>query len=271
MPKYVQTLKSAFAFCISPKDWIVLLMLNLAASFYSIFLISSNFDILLSSISAAASSQNLLLLAPLTNLILALLAGSLIYFPLAILIKGAIVHISATGENFEKGMAAAKNRYSTLFLAVLSVSFIMIFLKFVKLFDTLVNLLASIALSLVFFFYLQSAMLGKKGLRQSLRESAKLFISKPFTVFFIYVLLGIFSFLTEVIFSLPLLFLVLPQLDAFLSYTDDTGTAAILAFFKNALNDLQSVFFFSLVIAGATISEIFVLKASTEFYRQIGK
>lgn len=265
MPEYSRAIETVFSFSMRPRNWLPLFAVYAIHTLFFIFLIMWKLDVITSVFSSAIAAKNPLLLLPLLKIGLAIFAAFIVSSLAALWIKGAVVFASAAGKRVQDGLEVSKANFISLLLAGVTIAVISGMARIMP----FIGWLLEIIVFLAFYFYMQSIITGKKGIIGSLEESVSMFRDNPLPVFIISILLGLLEFLILLVFGLPLLYVVLSK---FLPLYPWAGslTADFIPVFRQLFQDTAALTIAAVIAAaGAAVSDVFVLKAQTDFYREM--
>ena len=130
----------------------------------------------------------------------------------------------------------------------------------------------SLVIGWVFFFIFQGIIIDNLGIISTLKNSWGIFRKSPFDVFIAWLLIAVISALILGLFALPLLFMFFGMIFSSImaSGSMGPGVAALLTVYLQ--NNLAMVVAFGLIaLVGLELSQVFAIKAQTEFYLQLRK
>ena len=207
----------------------------------------------------------------LASFFLLLIAVSILVFFVDLYARGVIIENSRTfyaGKkvSLHRSMAGMKGRFFSLVGAVLVITLIAGGLGSIP----FVGWIFGIVLSWVFLVVLQSVVVSKKGVIDSIKDSYGVFMMRKWDVFVFWLLLGLITVVMMVVAVIPLLIAAWPVIAALLSYMALGGSGpSVLGAIKE---NLAQIFVGGLVSAFLLgFMEVFKTSATTFFYTEVKK
>ena len=265
MVNFGDALRKGLVFCIEPKRWLPLFILDIAALGIVLGAFLSNIDSMMSGLVEAES--NPLAMMPLTGLIAGFLVLGAVWFILRMWITGSLVHQSFRPREFENGFRLSFSKLPRIIVAVILTSVISGLLSSIP----WVGWVISIFIGLAFFFMVQGIILDDLGAISTLKGSWNFFRKSPFDVFIAWLLIAIISSLILLVFAIPILSLFIGMFmsNAVAGTMEAGGMVLMLMYLQNNLTTV--VVFGVIALLGMEFSQVFSTKAQTEFYLQLRK
>ncbi len=266
MINFGDALRKGLSFSIEPKRWLPLFLVDLAFFGILIAVLYSNFDAIMTTL--VERDIQPMVAQPLIGLILGFVLMGLAWYVIRIWIMGALVHQSKRPREFERSFHISLGVLHKQIAAIILVALISGILGAIP----AVGWVLSLVMSLAFFFVMQGIILDRLGVVSTLKNSWKIFRQAPFDVFVAWLLIAIVSSLIGFVFALPLLIMFAGfMLTNFIGTTPPDGQALslILMYFNDNL--LQVAGAGIVALFGMEVSQVFSLKAQTEFYMQLRK
>ena len=248
--EWCKILKKSFIFSIDIKRWLPFFGLN---SLFLILglLILTNF-IGTKQLSSSFSSI-------LDILVLGVIFVT-VYPLLNLWINGAIVYQSyKERDKIGKSFRQSYNRYLSLLGATIIVGIINVFVSIIP----YIGFIFSILISLIFFFIYQGVIVKGLGFDETLVHSYKLFRKNWATIVGIYIVLALIVILILGVFSIPLISLLVSLFFSLKTYSLISIMSLIYS------NLIYLVITGIITLIGFAISQVFYLKAQTEFYLRL--
>jgi hypothetical protein len=253
-------------FCIEPKRWLPLLVLDGAVLGMVLLFLLTNADMIITGI--LGTQDNPLVWLSFGGYILGMILVFSLWYILRTWVMGSIIHQSFRPREFEKGFKVSLNRLHKVIVAVLLVALISGVLGSIP----YAGFIVSIVIGLAFFFVFQGIILDDLGVVSTLKNSWKLFRESPFDVFIAWLIIAIMSLLIMGVFALPLIGSVF---SLFLNVVSATGTldsgslALLLVYIQSNISTFAALGIVALV--GLELSQVFAIKTQTEVYLQMRK
>ncbi len=260
--KYSSSIGKALRFAFMPKRWLPFFILDGAFALLLLSYASSLLPLLFGMQNPLSFSQLLGTAAP--ALALAILWGLGRVWLIASLIRQ-----SWKEKEYSKSFRISPEKYLHVLAAIVIVAIISSLVSLVP----LIGWILSIIVSLMFLFALQGIVIKDKGPVESLKDSYAIFRKNTLDVFLIWLIISIISIVIAGAFMFPAMAFALgllsPSIHAAAGATDTSSLAALLEpLFQNLplLAALGAV-----MLAGLSITQVFGIKAQTEFYLQFRK
>jgi uncharacterized membrane protein (DUF485 family) len=167
MVKYAEIIKKSLHFCVSPKRWVPIFALDLII--FSIFIIFALSNV--GFLQSLVGTPNPATIMTMIGLFVGAFALMVVWVLTRLWVTGAVIHQSYKPKEFHKSWGIACRKYPAMFGATVIVVIISIVLGIIPLVGSLLSAIASV----IFFFFLQSVIVGRKGITGSLHESWYIF------------------------------------------------------------------------------------------------
>lgn len=251
--EWKKTLKESIIFSLRPKRWLPFFALDGVFALLGLLLLMKYGGIILTQ--ASSSFPEML------NFFAQGIILFVAYFLLKIWVKGAMVQQSYKEiEKIGKSYRVACSKYLSLLGAVVIVMVINWLVGYIP----IAGLVFRFIISLIFFFIYQGVIVKGLGFDKTLEHSYKIFRKNWALVFAMFIVLSIISLLIVGVFSIPLLYFLVPIALEVMK----TGNLFALLISNVIPLAITSV----ILLVGFAISQVFYLKAQTDFYLQlIGK
>ena len=249
--RWKEIVSGSFRFCVNPKAFIPLLIVNA-------FVLGISAQLGTFAVLSDTQALSYLTTADIVNmgiLITAMLLFTLIVGPF---VSGAVIHLSRSTGSYRESWKTSFSRLSSLVGASVAIITVMVLLSVIPVIGIFFTFIASIA----FIFTMQVIIFGDRGFYSALRASASALSKKPGVVVAGWVTETVLSTIIYGIFMAPLMFLVSGLSAGALETLDYMGLASLGAPFYMAV--------FSLLF-GASLKTSFELKFFTELYFQLKK
>jgi hypothetical protein len=262
--KWGEGVNKAFRFSIDPRRWLPFFILDIGFFGAVILYALSNLSMLENAV--ATIGRDPTAIGQLLGAGLVFFVMFIIYFLLKLWLTGATIHQSVKEKEISKSYRISCSRYlSLLGVAVIS-ALIGIGASMVPAFSSIL----SIIIGLILFFPMQEVMVNKKGTIDAISNSWNIFKKEPAKVFLMWLLLSLVGGVILVILALPLLITALSILVPYLAATNEVAAfSAILAYV--ILNINTFLILGAIAVVGTSISTVFLLKGTTEYYMQMKK
>jgi hypothetical protein len=267
MTSYGEVLSGALKFSIQPKRWLPFFILDTVFFLAATAVILSNFNQLLTFLMSAAS--NPAAAVAFVGYAALLFVGLIVWALIRLWISGAIVHQSVKPKEIGQSWHVAKSRY----LSLLGVSIVVGLISWIVGIVPFIGWILSIIVGLMFFFVVPAVIVKRLSFDNSLRDSYHIFRKNPLQVFFIWLVIAIISLVITGIFLIPL-FLVFWQaiLPYFMQLSTSAGGSYMLMSILSNPSMIGTMIVSGLILlVGIAISNVFALKATTEFYLHVKK
>lgn len=266
MVNFGDALRKGLRFCIEPKRWLPLFVLDAVVFGALLAFLLGNMDAIVGT--AVGSQQDLIAEMSLAPYFAGMLAIGIMWFIARIWIIGSIIHQSIKPREVERGYRLSLGRLHKLLAAAVIVAIASSLAGFVP----FLGFVISIVISWAFFFMLQGIVIDNLGAISTLKNSWGIFRKDPLDVFIAWLLISIVSASILGVFSLPLMIALFGfMLEAFmLSGSMEAGFMALLMVYVQE-NMVGVVALGLLSLVGLEISQVFGARAQTEFYLQLKK
>jgi hypothetical protein len=271
MVDYGGAIKKGFKFGFTPKRWLPFFVLDIIFISSLLAITLSSLEVIFSSIINAGADP--LAILSLLGYGAAVIAGFVIWGLIRIWVQGAVIHQSYKEKEFDKSWGVAYKKYLSILAAIIIIgiiaSIVSTVVGLIPYIGWALSIIASIVISLAFFFVLQEVIVNNKGFYQSIKNSYYTFKRKPFEVFIAWLLIAILTIIIVGIFSIPAVALL------FSVFLGSLITGAVPSI--ETVIPLLQTYLLPLIITGVifviglAISQTFALKAQTELYLQLRK
>jgi hypothetical protein len=266
MVNFGEALRKGLRFCIEPKRWLPLFILDVIMFTIVLAVLLGRLNLIMSIM--VESQNNPVAALPFLNLIAGFIILGVAWFIVRMWIMGSLIHQSIRPKEFEKGYKISIGRLHRIIVVVILVAIISTLAGMVP----LVGFIFSLIVSWVFFFVFQGIILDNLGIIGTMKNSLHIFKKSPFDVFIAWLLIAIISGLIMLAFGFPLLGIFFTFFfGIFLGTgTVDPNNIALFAFYLQS--NLPAIIAFSVIaLVGMELSQVFAVKAQTEFYLQMKK
>lgn len=265
MASFGNIILDSLKFSIQPKRWLQFFVIDAIFLLAIIALFVGNMtpmmDLLLTATTSVAAATSIV------GYFLLLLVGFIIWSFVKLYFVGAIVHQSSSPkEKIGKSLEVSKQRY----LSLLAVSIVIGLITTAVSIVPLIGWILAIIVGLIFFFVVPSVIVKKLSFDNSMRDSYQIFKKKKVDVFFIWLATAIIGIVIVGIFAIPGLFVILGVVAPLVGQLSATTMLSIVM-----INLLTNIWILVgaafILLVGLSISNVFVLKATTDFYLEIKK
>ena len=266
MVNFGDALRKGLRFCVEPRRWLPLLILDVAVLTIVISALLSGMSAIMGSIVEAEG--NPFAAGSLAGYIIGILVLGVVWIIVRLWIIGSIVHQSFREKETEKGFRLSLGRLHRLVAVVILVAVISALVGMVPFVGWLFSLIASWA----FFFIFQGIILDNTGIINTMKNSLNLFRKKPFDVFVAWLLITLISLGMVILFALPFIGMFFGAVftSAMTTGTVEPGSIALLTLYLQT-NLVPFIAFAIIALVGLELSQAFAIKAQTEFYMQLRK
>ncbi|MFH1978574.1 MAG: hypothetical protein ABIJ92_04585 [Candidatus Aenigmatarchaeota archaeon] len=269
MLNYGDALEKGFKFGFSPRRWLPFFILHLVFFLVAFGLAATNLESILSVITEAAI--NPLALFSLGGFIVSLVFLFAVWTLLNLYLTIALIHQSDKEKEVSKSWSVGYSKFLPGLGLVILISIIsMIFSTIagaIPFAGPVLSTIVSVIISILFFFSLQSLVIKKNGILNSLKDSYHIVTKSPLRVILIWIIITLLVLVILFIFSLPLLGAIALAL----------GPAAMMGgseaeLFKALQSGSVSIIIGAIImLLGISITQTFTIKTQTEFYKQFKK
>lgn len=266
MVNFGDALRKGLLFCIEPKRWLPLLILDVAVLGVFILTILGGMGGLIGSLIEA--QNNPLALFSLAGYFIGFMLLGIAWYIMRIWIMGSIIHQSFRPGEFSEGYVLSLGRLHKVIAAALIMAVISGLLGAIP----YIGFIFSIVISWAFFFVFQGIIIDNLGVVSTLKNSWGIFRKGPFDVFIAWLLIFIISFLMLIVFALPLLGMFFGLLfnSIMASGSMGPGVSALLMLYLQTNLGIV-IAYGAIALIGLELSQVFAIKAQTEFYLQLRK
>ncbi len=262
--KWGEALGRGLRFGIKPKRWLPFFILDGIFMGILLYMVMLNMD----TIGAAMTvlSADPLSVISLVNFAVMFVLLSAAWNLLKLWITGATIHHSKKEKEFCKSFRIAANKYPSL----LGVAIVGAVLGSLATMVPVAGSIIAILVGLALFFSMQEVMIGKKGFWRAIKGSWDMFQKRPVRIFVMWLLVIIIGGLIVMLFFLPMLITALQIMMPYITQTGEvTAMAAVVAYLMT--NVYQLILLGVIGLIGSSISTVFIIKATTEYYMQSKK
>lgn len=264
MVNFGEALKKGLRFCIEPKRWLPLFILDIIMFTIVIAVLLGRLNLIMSIM--VESQTNPIAALPFLNLIAGFIILGVAWFLVRMWIMGSLIHQSIRPKEFERGYKISIGRLHRIIAVVILVGIISTLAGIVP----IVGFIFSLIVSWVFFFVFQGIIVDNLGIIGTMKNSLHIFKKSPFDVFIAWLLIAIISGLIMLAFGFPLLGIFFTFFLGVFQGTVDPNNIALFAFYLQS--NLPTIIAFSTIaLVGLELSQVFSVKAQTEFYLQMKK
>ncbi len=264
MVSYGEVLRGALRFALQPKRWLPFFVLDIVFFLAAVSLVMTNFSGMLNLLMTTTTSPAAAL--SLAGYAFIFIAGFIVWALLRLWITGAVLHQSVKPKEFRQSWGVANERFFSLLAVAIVVGIISSLVSMVPWIGWLLSIIAGI----IFFFAMPAVVAKKLSFDNALRDSYKIFRKKPLTVFLIWLVVAIIALVITLIFMIPCLAVAWGTIAPL---TGQISSATMLSLMLMSLitNIWLLVACGIIFITGMGISQVFTLKAQTDFYLQLKK
>jgi MFS family permease len=266
MVNFGDALKKGLVFCVEPKRWLPLLVLDMAVLCVVIITLLSGMNGIISR--AVQSQGDPLALMGIAGLIIGFILLGVAWYLVRIWIIGSLIHQSFRPREIRKGYLLSLSRLHKIVGVTILVAIISGLVGAIP----LVGWLLSIFLGWIFFFMLQGVILDDLGIVSTLKNSWRIFRKSMFDVFIAWLLITIISMAIFGLFSIPLMTIFFGMFfnSVITGAVNDPGFLALASLYLQT-NLALIVAYGTIALVGLELSQVFAAKAQTEFYLQLRK
>jgi len=264
MVSYGDILLNALKFSIQPKRWLPFFLVDTVFLLFGIAYFLSNASYFINMVASVQSNPATFL--SLFNIAIIAFMGLIVWALLKLYISGAIIHQSVKPKELGKSWEVARKRY----LSLLAVSIIMTGLTAVVNFVPYIGWVFAIILGLMFFFVRAAVVAKTLNFDNSIRDSYHIFRNRVGTVFLIWLAVLLISLLITTIFLIPTIVIAWNIIAPLIFQVSSPSVASLIL--SSLLDNIWSILIgIEIVLVGMAISNVFKLKAETDFYLRFKK
>jgi MFS family permease len=266
MVNFGDALRKGLKFCIEPRRWLPLLILDAAVLTIVISAMLTGMSAIMSGLLEAQG--NPLAAASFAGYFIGLLVLGVAWIIVRLWIIGSLIHQSNKPREIEKGFRLSLSRLHRIIAVMILVAIISTIVGMVP----FVGWLFALIVSWVFFFVFQGIILDNLGIISTMKNSLHMFQKKPFDVFIAWLLITLVSLAIVLAFALPFMGMFFGAVftSAMTTGTVEPGALALLTLYLQT-NLAPFIAFALLALVGLELSQAFSIKAQTEFYMQLRK
>lgn len=270
MVDYGKALSKGLRFGINPKRWLQFFILDLVFLSIGLAIFLPNLSEVLPVV--MGYSQDLAGALSMAGFVVSIMVVFVVWMLVRLWLTGAVVHQSyKEKDKISKSFNVAGRKYLHILIAIIIVTIIAGGVSMIP----YVGWLISFVVSWIFFFVLQGIIVSNMGFWRSIENSYKIFRNKPLQVFLAWLLIAIVTVVIYTIFSIPAMFLffgIFASLGPMFMGAQPMPSE-VIASLNQVLQTNMPTLIVVVIIAliGLAISQVFALKAQTEFYLQLKK
>lgn len=270
MVDYGKALSKGLRFGINPKRWLQFFILDLVFLSIGLAIFLPNLSEVLPVV--MGYSQDLAGALSMAGFVVSIMVVFVVWMLVRLWLTGAVVHQSyKEKDKISKSFNVAGRKYLHILIAIIIVTIIAGGVSMIP----YVGWLIGFVVSWIFFFVLQGIVVSNMGFWRSIENSYKIFRNKPLQVFLAWLLIAIVTVVIYTIFSIPAMFLffgIFASLGPMFMGTQPM-LSEVIASLNQVLQTNMPALIVVVIIAliGLAISQVFALKAQTEFYLQLKK
>ncbi len=266
MVNFGDAFRKGLKFCIEPKRWLPLLILDTAALAVVVVTLLSGMSGVMDSLLDA--QNNPLAMVSLSGYFIGFMLLGTAWYILRMWIMGSIIHQSFRPRELKGGYMLSLSRLHKVIVTALIVAVISGLAGAVP----YVGWIFSLVITWAFFFIFQGIIIDNLGIVSTLKNSWGIFRKSPFDVFIAWLLIAVISALILGLFALPIMGMFFGMLFSSIMTSGSMGpgfAALLTVYLQNNLATVVALGFIALV--GLELSQVFAIKAQTEFYLQLRK
>jgi hypothetical protein len=202
---YGRALSRGFRFMFVPKRWLPFFILD-------ILFFSAIFSFMLSNLPTIMNfitelNANPMAFASLFGYGAIIIAGFIVWGLIRIWVQGAVIYQSYREKEFNSSWKISCRKYFSMLAAIVvvgAISFVVTMaLGLIPFIGGALSFIASIVISMMFFFFLQGILINNMGFYRTLKNTYSIFTKKPFEVFIMWLVITVLSIIIVGIFSIP--------------------------------------------------------------------
>ena len=262
--EYGKILKKSFGFAFNPKRWLPFFALDIVfISIIMLFVLAN-----LSTFVALMVTMNTepFVVGSFAAEIAVIVVIGAVWLLLRLWLIGAAVRQSHKEKELGGSYDFALKKYPSLFAVTVIVAVVTCILSAIP----YIGWLFAIIASLVFFFVVQSVIVGGNNFSNALMDSWSIFKKRPVHVLSVWIIIIILSLAIIAIFAIPMVVMMWGELAPNIMYLSDPSVLAGLLFFL--FTNLHVLIIGGVILlAGEAIIIALTLKIQTEFYIKLRK
>jgi hypothetical protein len=269
MVDYGKALSKGLSFGINPKRWLQFFILDLVFLSIGLAVALPNLSEIIPVM--MGGSQDLAGAVQIAGFAVSIMLVFIVWVLIRLWFMGAIVHQSYKGKDkISKSFSVAGRKYLHILVAIIIVTIIAGAVSIIP----YVGWIIAIVISWIFFFVLQGIVVSNMGFVGTLQNSYRMFRNRPLQVFLAWLLIAIVTLVIYFVFSIPMLILmfwaIIPIIPSLAGA--QMPPEAISALSQMLYTNLPALIVVGVIaLIGFAISQVFTLKAQTEFYQQLKK
>ncbi|UCD07031.1 MAG: hypothetical protein JSW41_04320 [Candidatus Aenigmatarchaeota archaeon] len=269
MVDYGKALSKGLSFGIKPKRWMQFFILDLVFLSIGLAIALPNLSDILPVM--IGGSQDLTAALQIAGFAVSIMIVFVVWMLVRLWFMGAIVHQSyKEKDKISESFSIAGRKYLHILVTIIIVTVIAGAVSMIP----YVGWVISFVVSWIFFFVLQGIVVSNMGFVGTLQNSYKIFRNKPLQVFLAWLLIAIVTIVIYFVFSIPVMILMFwAMIPIIPSLTGAQTSPEVISTLSQMLyTNLPTVIVVGIIaLIGFAISQVFALKAQTEFYLQFKK
>jgi hypothetical protein len=273
---YGKIVRNSLNFCIRPGRWLPFFLADLAFFSVLVVLFLYNSPSMIQLLTAMGTDPTAAL--SLFGLGLTVMAAAVVYALVKLWLSGAVIHQSfKERDNPWKSFRISYKRYLSLFAAavvIMAVNMAAGTMEFLPYAGVWLVLILRIALYFVFFLVYQGIIVDKMDFWKAIRNSYSICIRKFIPLLVTVVFILVISILILGVFAIPIVGALFGIISQNVSQFpgQQAGPEFLAAVINSLIDNLPMLLIGGLIfLVGSSISQVFTLKAQTEFYLQVRK
>jgi len=259
-----KVLRESLHFGFDPKRWLQLFVLNTVFFFILLGITLPNLSVFMQGISESAGLFSFI------GYTVYIMIVCVVWWLLLLFMSGAIIHQSDKGKNIKSSYSVAKEKFFSLLGAsviIIALSLIVSLVGVLGPVGSVLNMILSIILGLIFFFTLPAIVLKKQSFIDGIKDSYDIFMKNKLYVLAILIIIALIEIFILFIFMIPAFYLFFSIFVGL--FTVSPSMSDIVAALNN--NIVMVIVTALISIVGFSISQAFVFSALTGFYKQFRK
>ncbi|MBU0530529.1 MAG: glycerophosphoryl diester phosphodiesterase membrane domain-containing protein [Nanoarchaeota archaeon] len=269
---YGEAIGNTFRFSFSFKRWFPFFIVNVIFFLLALGLTIPNMEAFITMMTTNTFASGGLLIV---QYIAAMAALFVVWALLLIYISAAIVHQSHKEKEVKKSWQVARKKFwsflASLIVITLITLVISVALSLIPFIGPFLGNIASIIISIMFFFAFPAIVLKNQGFHDGLKDSYDIFKKNVLRVILIWIVIILINWVIAFVFAIPLMGVFLTAFTDLLVVGTFSATS-VVSLIAAIQNNLAFIVIAGVIaIAGMSITQVFQLKAQTEFYKQFRK
>lgn len=265
MVDYGKALGKGLGFGIKPKRWLQFFILDLVFLSIGLAITLPNLSDILPVI--MGGSQDLAAALQIGVFAVSIMIVFVVWMLIRTWFVGSIVHQSyKEKDKISNGFRIAGRKYLHILVAMIIVGIIAGAVSMIP----YVGWIIAFVVSWIFFFFVQGIVVSNMGCIRTLQNSYRIFRNKPLQVFLAWLLIAIVTLVIYFVFSIPMMILMFWAMVPLIP--SQASPEVISALSQMLYTNLPTIMVVGIIaLIGFSISQVFALKAQTEFYLQFKK